>query len=247
MRDNPGMTKDEARVAVDRDNLALSIQSGLIREDAREIVAKMTDAQVTALCPNGNPPAFEPEKRIPGGTRAEPKYEPEKWNHGSYGGVVHVARDATAEKIETVAKVSETEIAKDRIARFMRGEKGNDYRGADFGGATKDTLEEVENPCGSVPKVNALGIYTKDLHHLKKHFGANEHFRRQVGTTIDDLAMLPDILNNHDRARLGEGGWRNGKRYPTVVFTRITPTATVDAVYIVGDKFYPKSMWKKKS
>lgn len=107
MRDNPGMTQEQARVAVDRDNLAASIQSGLIREDAREVVAKMTDAQVTALCPNGNPPAFEPAKRIPGGTRAEPKYEPEKWNHGSNGGVVHIARDASAEQILEVCKVKD--------------------------------------------------------------------------------------------------------------------------------------------
>lgn len=107
MRDNPGMTQEQARVAVDRDNLAASIQSGLIREDAREVVAKMTDAQVTALCPNGNPPAFEPAKRIPGGTRAEPNYEPEKWNHGSNGGVVHIARDASAEQILEVCKVKD--------------------------------------------------------------------------------------------------------------------------------------------
>ena len=105
MRDNPGMTQEQARVAVDRDNLAASIQSGLIREDAREIVAKMTDAQVTALCPDGNPPAFEPVKRIPGGTRAEPKYEREKWNRGSKGGVVHIARDTSAEHILSVARV----------------------------------------------------------------------------------------------------------------------------------------------
>ncbi len=105
MRDNPGMTQEQARVAVDRDNLAASIQSGLIREDAREIVSKMTDAQVTALCPNGNPPAFEPVKRIPGGTRAEPLYEPEKWNHGSNGGVVHIDRDADFEHFLEVCKV----------------------------------------------------------------------------------------------------------------------------------------------
>ena len=101
MRDNPGMTEDEARVAVDRDNLALSIQSGLVRDDAREIVAKMTDAQVTALCPDGNPPAFEPTK----GTKKDP--EPEKWNHGSNGGVVHIARNASAEQILAVCKVKE--------------------------------------------------------------------------------------------------------------------------------------------
>jgi len=103
MRDNPGMTQEQARVEVDRDNLALSIQSGLVREDAREIVAKMTDAQVTALCPNGNPPAFEPTK----GTKRNP--EPEKWNHGSAGGVVHIARNASAEQILEVCKVKDAQ------------------------------------------------------------------------------------------------------------------------------------------
>lgn len=107
MRDNPGMTQEEARVAVDRDNLEAAIRSGLVRGDAKEIVARMTDAQVTALCPDGNPPAFEPVKRIPDGTRAEPKYEPEKWNHGSAGGVVHVARGADAEHILAVCKVDD--------------------------------------------------------------------------------------------------------------------------------------------
>ena len=101
MRDNPGMTKDEARVAVDRDNLAAAIQSGLVRGDAKELVAKMTDAQVTALCPDGNPPTFEPTK----GTKRNP--DPEKWNHGSAGGVVHIARNASAEHILEVCKVKD--------------------------------------------------------------------------------------------------------------------------------------------
>lgn len=101
MRDNPEMTKEQARVAVDRDNLAASIQSGLVRADAREIVAKMTDAQVTALCPAGNPPAFEPVK----GTKKH--QEPEKWNHGARGGTVHIARDASAEHILEICKVTD--------------------------------------------------------------------------------------------------------------------------------------------
>ena len=99
MRDNPGMTQEAARVAVDRDNLAAAIRFGLVRGDAAEIVAKMTDAQVTALCPDGNPPRFEPVKRVRGGTRKEPKYEPERWNRGRRGGVVHVSRDADAQRL----------------------------------------------------------------------------------------------------------------------------------------------------
>lgn len=99
MRDNPGMTQEAARVAVDRDNLAAAIRFGLVRGDAAELVAKMTDAQVTALCPDGNPPRFEPVKRVRGGTRKEPKYEPERWNRGRRGGVVHVSRDADAQRL----------------------------------------------------------------------------------------------------------------------------------------------------
>ena len=93
-----GMSAEEARVAVDRDNLAASIRHGLIRDDAREIVDRMTDAQVTALCPNGNPPTFEPTK----GTKKNP--EPDGWNHGSRGGVVHIKRDAELAHILSVTK-----------------------------------------------------------------------------------------------------------------------------------------------
>lgn len=74
-----GLTQEKARLAVDRDNLTAAIRTGLIREDASDLVKSLTDAQVTALCPNGNPPRFAPVKRVRGGTRQQPKYEPEKW------------------------------------------------------------------------------------------------------------------------------------------------------------------------
>ena len=82
MRDNPGMTQEQARVAVDRDNLTDAIRFGLVRDDAREIVDGMTPRQVTVLCRNGNPPTFEPAK----------KGQVETWNHGSKGGVIHTTR-----------------------------------------------------------------------------------------------------------------------------------------------------------
>ena len=94
-----GLSREEAKIAVDRDNLELEIRNGLIREDAREVVDSMTDEQVEALCPNGNPPRFETAKRIRGGTRANPRYERERWIHGSRGGAVHVRRDADAAHI----------------------------------------------------------------------------------------------------------------------------------------------------
>lgn len=114
MRDNPGMTQEAARVAVDRDNLAAAIRFGLVRADAGNLVAEMTDAQVAALCPNGNPPRFEAVKKVRGGTRKEPKYEPERWNRGSRGGVVHVRRDADLAHILGVAGADGVKASKQK-------------------------------------------------------------------------------------------------------------------------------------
>ncbi|MGN0851852.1 MAG: phage minor capsid protein [Kiritimatiellia bacterium] len=99
-----GMSEEEARIAVDRDNLEASIRAGLLREDARQIVEGMTDAQVTALCKDGNPPAFEPTKQA---TRADPHAADEKWAHGSRGGTVHIGRAATLERILEVCGVAD--------------------------------------------------------------------------------------------------------------------------------------------
>ena len=97
-----GMDAEQARVAVDRDNLEASIRAGLLREDARQIVDGMTDAQVTALCPNGNPPSFEPTKKA---TRDDPHAADEIWRHGSRGGTVHIDRHATLDRILDVCGV----------------------------------------------------------------------------------------------------------------------------------------------
>ena len=97
-----GLTAAEARVAVDRDNLAASIRSGLIRADADALVAKMTDEQVEKLCPNGNPPEFAPFKPTKKELRDGAK---ETWNHGRWGGVVHVKKDADLKHILSVASV----------------------------------------------------------------------------------------------------------------------------------------------
>lgn len=79
-----GLSAEEARIAVNRDNLELAIRNGLIRSDAREIVDGLTDTQVAALCPDGKTPRFEPVK----------KGDTAKIVRGSRGGVVHIARDA---------------------------------------------------------------------------------------------------------------------------------------------------------
>ena len=88
-----GMSADAARIAVDRQNLEDEIRHGLVRGDAKAVVAKLSDEQVAALCKDGRAPRFEPAK----GTKKKP--DPEKWNRGSAGGVVHVRRDTTAEHL----------------------------------------------------------------------------------------------------------------------------------------------------
>jgi len=99
--DQLGMSREEATVAVDRENLTDEIRHGLIVEHAEEIVGKLTDEQVRALCPGGNPPRFTPAK----GTKKNP--DPERWNRGKNGGVVHVKRDAfTVERLLSVCGLS---------------------------------------------------------------------------------------------------------------------------------------------
>lgn len=103
-----GLDAEAARLAVDRDNLEASIRAGLLREDARELVDGMTDAQVTALCKDGNPPAFEPTKQA---TRADPHAADEKWAHGSRGGTVHIGRGADLAHLLEVCGVADAQEA----------------------------------------------------------------------------------------------------------------------------------------
>ena len=95
-----GLTREQARVAVDRENLTDELRHGLIVDHAEEIVGKLTDEQVAKLCPNGNPPQFTPAK----GTKKKP--DPERWNKGRNGGVVHIKRDGlSVEKLLAVCGI----------------------------------------------------------------------------------------------------------------------------------------------
>jgi hypothetical protein len=79
MRENGSISRSEAAVLVDRDNLADAIRTGLVRPDARQIVDALTDAQVRALITNGRTPRFEPTKKA---TKEDPHAADEKWIHG---------------------------------------------------------------------------------------------------------------------------------------------------------------------
>lgn len=139
MRDG-GLSGAEATLAVDRDNLAASVRAGLLREDAASLVAELSDAQVAALVRDGNPPRFEPVKRVRGGTRESPKFEPERWRRGSRGGVVHVSRDATAADVVRVCKIGDGEDGKKPTAQnvllvpdFKTSEEAEKFIGEKFG------------------------------------------------------------------------------------------------------------------
>ena len=96
---NDGLTVEQAKIAVDRDNLANSIRQGLIEKDAEKIVASLTDEQVNALCPDGNPPKFEPVKNN-GGEAA--------WNKGSNGGTIYIDKKTlTASRLVSVSNVAD--------------------------------------------------------------------------------------------------------------------------------------------
>lgn len=101
-----GMSAEEARVAVDRDNLAASIRHGMISDKAEQIVKSLTDTEVTRLCPQGNPPRFEPfkatKREIDDGAR-------ETWNKGSRGGIIYIKpSQLTADHLREVARLTET-------------------------------------------------------------------------------------------------------------------------------------------
>ena len=246
MRDNPGMTQEQARVAVDRDNLAASIQGGLIREDAREIVAKMTDAQVTALCPNGNPPAFEPTK----GTKKNP--EPEKWNHGSAGGVVHIARNASAEHILEVAKSTDSDLIHEKAAAIEKAGV-SDGKPLTLAPISEEDAEEIEAICGVAPKSLEPTIGGNEIQHTFNRHGKKrtvngktygERNKRQVPITAADIARIPEIIAKRDN--IEKGNPEKSRKLQSVKFVKTYPDGTNYAVFVLAGSMEYKTMWKRK-
>ena len=207
-----GMDAERARIAVDRDNLTAEIRAGLLREDAREIVDGMTDAQVAALCPDGNPPRFEPVKRVRGGTRKEPKYEPERWNRGSRGGVVHVRRDADLARILGVAGADKAREAKagGKAAKPSTQKPGKDPasiegRSAEWNAYGADYLPRLAkslqlNEARGI--IESFGLDMKTSHGVPK--ATEERTIREVAATLKDLkARFPDYRPGLERIVIG--------------------------------------------
>lgn len=126
-----GLSAEEARIAVNRDNLELAIRNGLIRSDAREIVDGLTDTQVASLCPDGKTPRFEPVK----------KGDTAKIIRGSRGGVVHISRNAT---VEDLVKVTRLEDAKKPEPVKVEQPKPKEDLPVDFDNLPQDQKKALE-------------------------------------------------------------------------------------------------------
>lgn len=95
MRD--GVSEKAATVEIARERLREAIRGGLPFEGTEDAVDDLTDDEVLKIVGNGHPPEFQPTK---GSKR---KREPEKYNRGSAGGVVHINRDkVTADHIREI-------------------------------------------------------------------------------------------------------------------------------------------------
>ncbi len=222
-----GLKRRAARIAVDRDNLELEIRNGLIREDARAVVDKMTDAQVEALCPNGNPPRFEPVKRVKGGTRAEPKYEPEKRIRGSRGGAVHIRRDATKERIKAVCHLSDAELISSKAAEIEPSRRTDGWKlVADDLVISSVTKRDVRVACGIGITDDRYQVPDNSIAHTFNRHGnryidadrTGETQSNHIPMTVKDFERLPETVRDYDR--IEHGGWCAAFHCPSVRFVK---------------------------
>ena len=264
-RRTEGLSAEDARVAVDRDNLSDAIRFGLVREDAREIVDGMTDAQVTALCRNGNPPTFEPAK----------KGEGEKWNHGSKGGVVHIARNSSLSRIlEVTGTTTPPEGAdagkdgnsavggamamitvKELLAEAEKVENGErtDFKPSIVATIDEKTAKEVEAATGVKPKGRDVTITENEIVHTFNRHGKprkvggkirGEKQKNQVPITADDIALIPEIVKSADS--ISAGSVEKSRKLTTVKFLKKFQDGNTYTVFVLSDTMEYKTMWKKK-
>lgn len=152
---NEGLEATAAKIAVDRDNLADSMRQGLILADAENIVAGLTDEQVNALCPNGNPPEFLSAKYSDG---------VETWNKGKAGGVLYVKpKTITTEKLVKVSGVG----AGKQVEPVEPPKLNNIFVGNSF--AKQKAVAAVEDAFNA-----ADAAYNKMTHDLKAFDEATE-------------------------------------------------------------------------
>ena len=165
MHRDRSISRSDAELLVDRDNLTAAIRSGLIRSDARKLVDALTDAQVKALMTDNRPPRFEPTKKA---TKKDPHAADEKWIHGKRGGVVHIARDADAEKLIKVCSIKDAKMPDppkvekpkvEPLPKFKTSKEATEYIEKTYGiackGFDKFSLEFCQGMVKAVADVKA--------------------------------------------------------------------------------------------
>ena len=249
-----GMDAEAARLAVDRDNLEANIRHGLIRSDAREIVDKLTDAQVTALCKDGNPPRFEPTKKA---TKKDPHAADEKFIHGKRGGVVHISRTATAEELLRVCKIEDKkheDISKIlfKYAKAIEQSGKSDGKTIALPPINQKTADEIKKVSGITPKSLTPTVCGDEIRHSFNHHGKHidgltrgEKNKKQIPITANDIARIETIINEYDQIERGTPHLRSG--LPTVKLSKKFSDGTNVSIFIVAESLEYKTMWKKKN
>ena len=243
-----GMDKEAARLAVDRDNLEANIRHGLIRSDAREIVDKLTDAQVTALCKDGNPPRFEPTKKA---TKKDPHAADEKFIHGKRGGVVHVARNATAEDLLRVCKIEDKkheDISKIlfKYAKAIEQSGKSDGKTIILPPISQKMADEIEKVCGITPKSLTPTVCGDEIRHTyNRHGKGREKSKKQIEITAGDIVRIVDILNTPDK--IEKGSLDNQTGLETAKISKTFSDGTNVSIFVLADSLKYKTMWKKKN
>ena len=243
-----GMDAEAARLAVDRDNLEANIRHGLIRSDAREIVDKLTDAQVTALCKDGNPPRFEPTKKA---TKKDPHAADEKFIHGKRGGVVHISRTATAEELLRVCKIEDKKhevISKIlfKYAKAIEQSGKSDGKTIILPPISQKMADEIEKVCGITPKSLTPTVCGDEIRHTyNRHGKGREKSKKQIEITAGDIVRIVDILNTPDK--IEKGSLDNQTGLETAKISKTFSDGTNVSIFVLADSLKYKTMWKKKN
>ena len=249
-----GMDKEAARLAVDRDNLEANIRHGLIRSDAREIVDKLTDAQVTALCKDGNPPRFEPTKKA---TKKDPHAADEKFIHGKRGGVVHISRNATEEDLLRVCKIEDKkheDISKIlfKYAKAIEQSGKSDGKTIILPPISQKMADEIEKVCGITPKSLTPTVCGDEIRHSFNHHGKHidgltrgEKNKRQIPITADDIARVETIINEYDK--IEKGSFNETENAESIKLIKRFNDGINYSIFINAETLKYKTMWKKKN
>ena len=243
-----GMSADAARLAVDRDNLEANIRHGLIRSDARAIVDKLTDAQVTALCKDGNPPRFTPTKKA---TKKDPHAADEKFIHGKRGGVVHISRNATVEDIIEVTKIDDktgiiSAIAvatKKAIKNILPVKKASTKTlGEIMSMNIADAIKETEYLVADIEKANVPENVTRQEARFERISQALDARMSVVYAELEKLKNLSDAYKktSGEEAQSIKTAYATTREKYEAAWNKYTHTR--DLYYKVSDKLHAASL-----